>query len=154
MYKINRHDDDSSDAYSFVACVKDDALDDWEASEDDMTPEDCSEICMADGYQYFGLKNSRECWCGDSAGTRVAASECFLGCKGDMELLCGSPSRLSAYKHEITLSNDDSAPDAYEYIGCISTDTANYHLDVVGYEDYEYNTPAWCAQTCKDLYYR
>lgn len=64
-----------------------------------MTLETCAAFC--DGYEFFGVEWSVECWCGDSlaaGATVVDASECSMTCGGDSGQLCGNGDRLSVYQ--------------------------------------------------------
>merc|ERR1712085_94137 len=64
----------------------------------DFNVQSCNEACSS--YQYFGLQNSAECWCGNSYGKHGAAAneeEC-LPCNSDTDVMCGGGFRNSLYK--------------------------------------------------------
>ncbi|KAL0934763.1 uncharacterized protein CTRU02_209354 [Colletotrichum truncatum] len=66
---------------------------------DDMTAEKCAERCQ--GYAYFGLEYSRECYCGDQLGGQTAPEkECGMLCMGSANQWCGGPDRLNVYTRE------------------------------------------------------
>ncbi|KAK6525361.1 hypothetical protein TWF694_005500 [Orbilia ellipsospora] len=66
-----------------------------------MTVESCIDFC-APTFQYIGLEDSRECWCGNSlqSGNATAVSDCSEACTGASTENCGGPSRLLVY-HKI-----------------------------------------------------
>lgn len=64
-----------------------------------MTLESCAKFC--DGYLYFGLEYSQECYCGSyfNAGSKVApGTDCSMLCSGNATQLCGAGARLSTYQ--------------------------------------------------------
>jgi hypothetical protein len=63
---------------------------------DQMTVEVCQAACSGDGYKYFGLEFSRECYCGQSLPT-VTADQCNMPCTGNSAEICGGPNALSVY---------------------------------------------------------
>ena len=57
-----------------------------------MTPEKCNGMCLKKSYTYFGVRYSKECWCGNeepSLYKRKAMSECDMLCTGDQMRTCG-----------------------------------------------------------------
>ncbi|KAI3536302.1 hypothetical protein CSPX01_10931 [Colletotrichum filicis] len=63
---------------------------------DDMTAEKCASFCQ--GYSYFGLEYSRECYCGNTVGGFMASEkDCGHVCVGDSSQWCGGGDRLSLY---------------------------------------------------------
>ncbi|KAJ0296557.1 hypothetical protein COL516b_011586 [Colletotrichum fioriniae] len=63
---------------------------------DDMTAEKCATFCQ--GYSYFGLEYSRECYCGNTVGGSMASEkDCGHVCVGDSSQWCGGGDRLSLY---------------------------------------------------------
>lgn len=63
-----------------------------------MTVEQCATIC--EGYTYFGVEYSRECYCGNTikAGAALATSGCDMTCAGNATEYCGGKARMSMYK--------------------------------------------------------
>jgi hypothetical protein len=67
-------------------------------ADNDMTLASCASFCQ--GYTYFGVEYSRECYCGNklnAGATEVAASQCNMGCAGFACDYCGAGNRLSVY---------------------------------------------------------
>lgn len=68
------------------------------------TIQTCETACQ--GYTYFGLEYSNECYCGNAinAGSVIQASDdpntngCSMLCAGDPQAYCGGPNRLEMYK--------------------------------------------------------
>jgi len=68
------------------------------------TIQTCETACQ--GYTYFGLEYSNECYCGNAinAGSVIQASDdpntngCSMLCAGDPQAYCGGPDRLEMYK--------------------------------------------------------
>ena len=52
------------------------------------------------GYEYFGLENGDECYCGDSASKFIPApfSNCKKPCSGDQSEFCGSSWRMNVFQ--------------------------------------------------------
>ena len=52
-------------------------------------------------YNYFGVQNGDECYCGDVITTAIQAPEyqCNKPCKGNQSEFCGSHWRLNLYQH-------------------------------------------------------
>ena len=62
----------------------------------DLTAEMCAAFC--DGYAYFGLEYSTECYCGDGLAGEVAAeADCGMLCGGSTSEWCGGPNRMNLY---------------------------------------------------------
>ncbi|KAI5236520.1 hypothetical protein E4T42_09446 [Aureobasidium subglaciale] len=63
-----------------------------------MTLENCAAFC--NGYKYFGVEYSAECYCGSSFGPGSAIApddSCSMLCSGNQQELCGGPGALSVY---------------------------------------------------------
>ena len=70
----------------------------WRDSK--MTVEKCKLHCKRHGYNYAGLENWVECWCGNSlpsADKETAPSDCFLTCPGNRGQMCGAGWRINVY---------------------------------------------------------
>ncbi|KAK4032780.1 WSC domain-containing protein [Parachaetomium inaequale] len=62
----------------------------------DMTVEICAAFC--DGYAYFGVEYSTECYCSNElAGESAAEADCSMLCGGSASQWCGGPNRLNLY---------------------------------------------------------
>ncbi|GAB1311342.1 WSC domain-containing protein [Madurella fahalii] len=67
-----------------------------EYRSDDMTVESCAAFCQ--GFSYFGVEYSRECYCGNELGGQAAPEEqCSEICMGNSNQWCGAPERLNVY---------------------------------------------------------
>ncbi|KAK3324873.1 WSC domain-containing protein [Apodospora peruviana] len=59
-----------------------------------MTVEKCAGFCG--DFEYFGVGNGRECYCGDSLSTSSeSATECSSPCEGDKTQLCGGVGKIN-----------------------------------------------------------
>ncbi len=66
-----------------------------------MTIEECGDYCLNNGWLWFGLEYSSECYCGAALNvnsTNVVATDCSMPCSGDALQVCGGPNRLSVYQ--------------------------------------------------------
>ncbi|KAI5199776.1 hypothetical protein E4T39_06075 [Aureobasidium subglaciale] len=85
-----------------------------------MTLENCAAFC--NGYKYFGVEYSAECYCGSSFGPGSAIapdSTCSMLCSGNQQELCGGPGALSVY----TLNSDAPVSTITQGSGSTSTST-------------------------------
>ncbi len=61
-----------------------------------LTVEMCAAFC--EGYAYFGVEYSSECYCSNElAGEPAPESDCAMLCGGDSSQWCGGPNRLNLY---------------------------------------------------------
>ncbi|KAL0932353.1 uncharacterized protein CTRU02_213306 [Colletotrichum truncatum] len=75
---------------------------------DDMTIEKCAARCQ--GFSYFGLEYSRECYCGDQLGGQAAPErECGMLCVGAPDQWCGGPDRLNVYTRMTASASSSSS---------------------------------------------
>ncbi|XP_066275435.1 uncharacterized protein [Branchiostoma lanceolatum] len=63
----------------------------------------CGLHCKGNGYIYYGMEFTRECWCGTdvnfaSIGTVRPDSECNMPCPGNTAEMCGGDNRISVYR--------------------------------------------------------
>ena len=68
-------------------------------SDDDHNIESCIEYCLEKNYEYAGLSNARDCYCGntyDAYGIAGSDIECNMVCDGGSGI-CGGHGRLSVY---------------------------------------------------------
>ncbi len=66
-----------------------------------MTVTDCGNYCLNEGYLWFGVEYSSECYCGsalDLASVNVVNTDCYMPCSGAPGQVCGGPNRLSVYE--------------------------------------------------------
>ncbi|XP_063420121.1 uncharacterized protein LOC134705307 [Mytilus trossulus] len=65
----------------------------------DLSSEKCNILCQ--GYRYFGIENSHECFCGNNMDTitfpKTPERECNMACTGDRTQMCGGFCRISIY---------------------------------------------------------
>ncbi|KAK3323184.1 WSC domain-containing protein [Cercophora scortea] len=110
-------DDDDDEAFTYSGCFQDTAeriLPKRIIATNDMTPAKCAANC--DGYGYFGLQYSSECYCGNAKPkVSLPEAECNMACSGDKTIYCGSGMKLSVY----TLPKPAAIPPTNtEYKGC------------------------------------
>ncbi|KAK0636226.1 WSC domain-containing protein [Bombardia bombarda] len=78
-----------------------------------LTVEVCAAYC--DGYTYFGLEYSQECFCGNTllaSSTAATDGRCNMVCSGNPLQLCGGPDGLSLYKKVSSSSSSSSSSSA------------------------------------------
>ncbi|KAL8661300.1 MAG: hypothetical protein Q9202_005725 [Teloschistes flavicans] len=111
---------------------------------DGSTIESCLASCQ--GYKYFGVEFSNECYCGDTlnagsvaqASTDVDTNGCSMLCGGNQTEYCGGPNRLEMYQLNASLPVPTGTPTkpttpggptnvpsigAYNYLGCYTEGT-------------------------------
>ncbi|CAM9310804.1 unnamed protein product [Pylaiella littoralis] len=115
------------------------------ATTDDMTSEECSEMCP--GFPYYGTQHSTECWCGgygaDAIFTANGEGSCTYDCAGDPSETCGGFFAMSVYSADVT------APDGY--VGCYadSKDSRSMEREAVTAN----MTPTACSEACSGFPY-
>ncbi|KAL5006137.1 hypothetical protein ScPMuIL_017295 [Solemya velum] len=115
-------------------------------SKDTMTVQACTGFCQSEGFQYAGLRASKECSCGNTYGRygMVPPNDCWITsqnkCKGNVNEFCGSHWRNSIYATELVPHN--------LYIGCYS-DSVYHDLDGDSYTDGQAMTPETCSNYCR-----
>jgi hypothetical protein len=126
--------------------------DDWERTlpeargvHDNLTPEGCASMC--DGYEYFGVENGNECFCGQTIDASKVAleSECSVSCTGDGLLICGGGWRLTVYHREPTSIGIQSVQ-GWRHVDCFSDAEVRTLPD--GPRGDNAMTPSLCAGLC------
>uniref|UniRef100_A0A1I8GKV5 WSC domain-containing protein n=1 Tax=Macrostomum lignano TaxID=282301 RepID=A0A1I8GKV5_9PLAT len=76
----------------------------------EMSHELCSGICFLGEFRYFGMQNSRECYCGNSYGSHGLVSEgnCSAVCSGNPMQKCGGYYRNSIFFLSYPVSNSNT----------------------------------------------
>lgn len=67
----------------------------------EMTVQGCADYCLNEGFVWFGLEYSSECYCGAALSEESTAAEetdCAMPCSGDATEVCGGPNRVSVYQ--------------------------------------------------------
>ncbi|KAL6869950.1 hypothetical protein ACO1O0_001285 [Amphichorda felina] len=128
---------------------------------DDMTISQCAEFC--DGYAYFGVEYSRECFCGNKFNTgsvAVPASQCNMICGGSECNYCGAGNRLSVYTiGDAPLPSETpgtptptDVPEGWDSYGCW-VDSINGRILAFQAPDDAQLTLASCVAACADRGY-
>lgn len=112
--------------YALVGCWKEipggRALKQRIKLDDDMTNEDCADVC--EGFRYFATQYGRECYCGShvAQGSEPAdLSDCEMTCAGDETSFCGGNDRLELYLNPDIPGGAPEQPLAagdYSFLGC------------------------------------
>lgn len=128
-----------------------------------MTLDSCAAFCQ--GFAYFGVEYSRECYCGkklNAGSTKAPASECSMKCAGFDCTFCGAGSRLSVYStqgDDPSSTNTDSTatstptsaptalPEGWDSYGCW-VDGANGRILGKQLDDNPDLTLESCANSC------
>ncbi len=86
----------------FVDTFKQRTLDFLGLHDDTVAVLTCKSVC--EGYMFFGLQFSRECYCGSSLKNPRAQSEteCDMACVGNSDDKCGGSLRLSVYERRMS----------------------------------------------------
>lgn len=66
----------------------------------ELTVDRCISICLAEGYEFAGLQNGAECFCGDETYNEQGPadeSQCNVPCNGEPSQICGGSFRISVY---------------------------------------------------------
>ncbi|KAK4097460.1 WSC-domain-containing protein [Parathielavia hyrcaniae] len=70
-------------------------------SASDMTVDGCANYCLNNGFPWFGLEYSAECYCGTELNvnsTLALDEDCNMACTGDSSEVCGGSNRLSVWQ--------------------------------------------------------
>ncbi|CAM9363879.1 unnamed protein product [Ectocarpus fasciculatus] len=104
-------------------------------SDFDLTTEHCGLLCDIEGFSFYGLQYSIQCWCGDHNTEYSANGDgvCDMPCGGDAYDMCGGSYSMDIY------SVDPS------YLGCFS-DPADSRIFV-----WEASSNDMTAETCATL---
>ncbi|OIW32658.1 subtilisin-like protein [Coniochaeta ligniaria NRRL 30616] len=67
----------------------------------DMSVETCTDFCYSGGWQYAGVENGNECYCGDVVfdNGQFPDSDCTANCAGADNEICGGNSRMNLYQN-------------------------------------------------------
>ena len=67
----------------------------------DNSPDTCAVRCDQDGFDFSGVENRLECFCGHEipgeADRADSEGECNMVCPGDASAMCGAGNRLNVY---------------------------------------------------------
>lgn len=138
-------------------------------ASDTMTLEACRDFCSA--FLYFGVEYARECYCGNAFNTGsvpTVASDCSYTCSGNPFQYCGQGNRLSVYQKDgVLLPSSTSGPptsttspppvitglpDGWTGQGCWIESAPERALPFQ-LPDSQLNSPAVCANACKNAGY-
>ena len=74
---------------------------DYVGGSSTMVAAECNKKCADKNYSYFGLKWSKECWCGNEApnpGLKLDMTKCYKMCTGNPSMRCGGAHTVNAWK--------------------------------------------------------
>lgn len=62
----------------------------------------CQQSCYRRAYNFAGVQEGNQCWCGSYVGGEVAKNqtECNTPCTGDKSIFCGGKGRINIFKAE------------------------------------------------------
>ena len=63
----------------------------------DRTPSNCIALCKEQNFQFAGVQDRSECYCGDTAPASQETSGCNRRCPGDRSESCGGAWRMNVY---------------------------------------------------------
>ncbi|KAF7294525.1 hypothetical protein MIND_00989000 [Mycena indigotica] len=93
-----------------------------------VTAETCTSACQTAGnFQFAGLENAHECWCGNTTNPiaqHVGNDDCRLVCQVDHDEYCGNANRLALYQ----FTPDGAPPPPVQEC---ATDLSNFTLKAV-----------------------
>ena len=67
--------------------------------------ENCIDFCVSMGYQYAGVQNGNECFCGNnlpSSSNKRPMTECNRVCRGNNKEFCGGWWRMNVFRNNGT----------------------------------------------------
>ncbi|KAJ4305962.1 hypothetical protein N0V88_000752 [Collariella sp. IMI 366227] len=89
------------------------------AGGDRLTVTECKAVCIADNFQYAGVKAGTDCWCGTFVGNSWTENQddCNIPCPGDSAQICGGASVFNVFEAQ----TKDTLPSPSTPTGGIST---------------------------------
>ena len=79
-----------------------------------MTQELCKSICFNEKFNFAGVQNTHECWCGNDEPPFAKLrplSECDMPCPGDTSEMCGGGCRMNIFEVSKRTSPGELNPD-------------------------------------------
>ncbi len=128
----------------YIGCFADSMtrdLSDSEYNSQMNTPELCINTCGKAGYDFAGVQNGSECYCGDAYGGQGPSDGCLDPCSGDATELCGGSFNNSVYATAPVF-----LPSPLDSIGCFADGTPRDLPDSVYTNNF--STPATCVAAC------
>ena len=93
---------ENNEPMAYIGCYKDANNRDLPHSQgsSNITPLTCNDLCKEDGYTFFGVQSTNQCFCGNSYGKhgKMPESSCSRKCTADNAYICGGTWRNSIYK--------------------------------------------------------
>ena len=125
--------------WEYRGCYKDEnntrLLHNYFYGAENMTPTTCASICSSQGYPYFGLEFSFQCFCGNILNTTafpVDPSNCNYACCADSSVACGGCWYSGIYKSNETNNSGlapTQTPNVPNHSGNNSTNATSYGSD-------------------------
>eukprot|EP00117_Sycon_ciliatum_P040439 scpid77281/ scgid29719/ Putative fungistatic metabolite len=117
----------------------------------------CIQACSAKGFEFAGIRNNTQCWCGMNvtADTRQAVK--CLYCPGDSRYRCGSTNQIAVYQ------TPRVPPPPFKYVRCLLYKTKAERSMMKGvmreysymsYRATNYRQMTSCVQACSARGYR
>lgn len=107
-------DMDYQQLYSYIGCYNDSGVRDLEyynGASPSNSKEYCAKECANKGYEYFGIQDTQQCFCGSSYGKYGTSENCNMPCSGNNSETCGGSWVNSVYKISTTTTSANT--DAY-----------------------------------------
>eukprot|EP01064_Diplonema_japonicum_P020620 TRINITY_DN3021_c4_g1_i2.p1 TRINITY_DN3021_c4_g1~~TRINITY_DN3021_c4_g1_i2.p1 ORF type:complete len:680 (+),score=221.43 TRINITY_DN3021_c4_g1_i2:98-2137(+) len=117
------------------------------------TPAECVSTCTDMEYDYAGLLEGKECWCGHGTekSVKTATAECDMQCSGDSGERCGGRSRLSLYSLQGTVEEEEEKKKQEATpllrVGCFKEKETAKVLNRLAYSSGS-NTAEECVSAC------
>jgi hypothetical protein len=93
----------TSPAQTYLGCYNDNqdgvrTLGSYEWSSNEMTVEQCVSSCGSRGYEYAGVQDGSQCWCGSgNYSSQGVSASCNMACTGNSAETCGGGSTNGVY---------------------------------------------------------
>jgi hypothetical protein len=141
----------------YLGCMGRNYLDNGPTKFPRMISQQCVNHCRKLSYDYAGIMNGNECWCGmypeKGFGRRISGRNCLVKCSGNRSLNCGGRGRSHLYyvgpdlKQRLTFSRDPIE----RHLGCFGVRSRRAMRHVVRQDKM---TPQKCIDYCQKRRFR
>lgn len=142
---------------TYLGCYTDStssrALSGYYNSAKTQTLDTCQAAAVSNGYKYFGVEYSGECFAGNtiSSSSGPGSVDCNMPCYGNSSQICGGPNALSMFQNTKYIEVTNKAAilgGAWSYQGCYTDSPSSRSMQGYSFANSTGMSVEMCAQTC------